>query len=91
MIQLKVGDVVRLRSGGPAMSVSLITSLDGEQICDVEWFVGDAVAKESFVEPQLELSYPTYVSAECVLDIFQRLKKAGITTDELSDICNRRP
>lgn len=51
MMQIEVGDVVRLKSGGPSMTVMDITP-EGEVKC--EWFSGDDVSRRVFLQAQLE-------------------------------------
>ena len=50
MDQWKVGDVVRLKSGGPVMTVHRVTS---EGTCECTWFVNDEPKYETFVPETL--------------------------------------
>lgn len=45
----KVGDVVRLKSGGPKMTVSHIK--DGNVWCT--WFVGETDPKNAYFKPEM--------------------------------------
>jgi len=55
MADVKVGDVVRLKSGGPAMTVDFI---DGEQVTCV-WFEKTKEKRATFSKGSLEPSQPT--------------------------------
>jgi uncharacterized protein YodC (DUF2158 family) len=50
MINIEEGDVVRLKSGGPVMTVNSVS--DGYARCS--WFNGDKLERESFVIESLE-------------------------------------
>ncbi len=63
-MELKVGDTVRLKSGGPCMTVR---SVDGKDvICN--WFAGERLEQEVFIQEALERSEPTapYVGGTAV-------------------------
>lgn len=55
MERVKSGDIVRLKSGGPAMTVQSEMS-DGTLLC--QWFVGQKVESAYFKEAQLDSSTP---------------------------------
>lgn len=46
---LKVGDLVRLKSGGPKMTVS---STDGEKYVAVQWFGGNHLHENLYMNPE---------------------------------------
>jgi len=48
---LKTGDAVRLKTGGPAMSVGNVLSGD---VIRASWFVGDEIHRDLFHADQLE-------------------------------------
>lgn len=48
----KEGDVVRLKSGGPKMTV---THVDASRICSCAWFSGAAVHRSEFFAGALKL------------------------------------
>ena len=49
MTTFQVGDVVRLKSGGPAMTVQAAgRHHPGETLIDVHWFDGDQLSRDSF-------------------------------------------
>ena len=47
----EIGDVVKLRSGGPWLTIYLVRS-DGTY--DVSWFAGEELRRDAFSEPELE-------------------------------------
>ena len=52
---MKIGDVVKLKSGGPAMTVRDITGLDDNQPVICNWFLVDDIAQEAtFFKGQLK-------------------------------------
>jgi len=51
MEDFEIGDVVRLRSGGPKMTVHGLVS-DGDVVC--QWFEGNEVHEESFPKDALK-------------------------------------
>lgn len=54
-IKFKPGDVVRLKSGGPAMTVACCENGEGKLvICD--WFDGITIRQKAFANEQLELN-----------------------------------
>ena len=60
-----VGDLVRLRSGGPAMTIwhvrhSPIPTAE-PTVYDVEWFAGDEIRQHAFAEPELDANPPPCV------------------------------
>ena len=55
----KIGDLVRLKSGGPEMTVYLARRMYQNdiaefQMCDVCWFVGGDLHRDGFSEPELD-------------------------------------
>ena len=54
IMNLKIGDVVKLKSGGPAMTVELISRWDGIEKARCQWFSGDKVEQNVFTEEMLE-------------------------------------
>lgn len=53
MPNLKVGDVVRLKSGGPKMTVSTVDEYNHIVYC--KWFVHDELKSERFSPDSLEV------------------------------------
>jgi uncharacterized protein YodC (DUF2158 family) len=54
--QLKVGNIVRLRSGGPLMTVTLIDTLDGALSAWCSWFdEKNKAEKDTFPVASLDL------------------------------------
>ncbi len=53
-MQLEVGDVVRLKSGGPDMTVEGV----GEQDVDCVWFQGNNVLRNTFGAALLQKATP---------------------------------
>lgn len=52
--QLKIGDVVRLKSGGPPMTVTHVTPKAGVMITSVEWFKdGSELMQQTFASDAL--------------------------------------
>ena len=51
--QFKVGDVVVLRSGGPAMTMELIPVGADMEVYGVCWFSGDVLHRDAFTKEQL--------------------------------------
>jgi uncharacterized protein YodC (DUF2158 family) len=49
----KIGDVVMLASGGPAMTVNSVTQGAGEWNCECKWFEGCECRKEFFAAQAL--------------------------------------
>ena len=49
-MKFKIGDVVRLKSGGPSMTVGNILS---ESVVRATWFVGDKIMRAFFHTDQL--------------------------------------
>jgi uncharacterized protein YodC (DUF2158 family) len=54
-----VGDVVRLKSGGPLMTVGGFAKDDDGNLVDVTWFSGDIVKDSSFPPEALVKVDPT--------------------------------
>lgn len=54
MEELSVGDLVRLKSGGPVMTVSTVGSQLGPNEAYCEWFSKDKLCHGSFVFATLE-------------------------------------
>jgi len=52
MAQFKIGDIVQLKSGGPAMTVAKIRDADKEYRC--AWFKGASHESGFFVEDALQ-------------------------------------
>lgn len=52
-MQLSVGDIVRLASGGPEMTVEGLPALEPTQVACV-WFVHTDIKRETFPHPTLE-------------------------------------
>lgn len=52
-----VGDVVWLKSGGPAMTVTLSLPSD-QDLTSVEWFVNDLVQRDTFFTDSLTSKNP---------------------------------
>ncbi|SOT45109.1 YodC family protein [Burkholderia cenocepacia] len=50
--QFNIGDVVKLKSGGPAMTVSLVQAISGKIYVDCKWFAG-AKAEASRFQPEM--------------------------------------
>lgn len=57
------GDVVRLKSGGPAMTVSHHGTADNADDVMCEWFVGSARSQKVFTAATLEKTTPGVVSS----------------------------
>ncbi len=53
--QFRPGDVVRLHSGGPTMTVSSIGVDYDPSLVNCEWFAGEQIKHGSFKPPMLEL------------------------------------
>ena len=51
--KFKVGDVVLLRSGGPAMTVEVVRKGGDELVCHTKWFDGAEVKRDAFAEYEL--------------------------------------
>jgi uncharacterized protein YodC (DUF2158 family) len=51
---LKAGDIVRLKSGGPVMTIQSLNTGIFDQV-DCKWFVNDEVKKSVFNKHSLEL------------------------------------
>jgi uncharacterized protein YodC (DUF2158 family) len=53
----KIGDVVRLKSGGPSMTVDELTThgINGEPMVSVVWFEGSEQHHGNFLEAVLDL------------------------------------
>lgn len=66
MKQWKVGDVVRLRSGGPAMTVSAVPTEGGVTVAVCLYFAGDTLLNERLIPDVLELAQPVHGSEESV-------------------------
>jgi uncharacterized protein YodC (DUF2158 family) len=49
----KVGDIVRLKSGGPSMTVDGYNDYDGDVVC--KWFAGDKLQYGTFNPDAVEL------------------------------------
>lgn len=47
--EIKVGDVVELKSGGPEMTVSDIKFMNGKNLAWCEWFDGLKAQKGTFI------------------------------------------
>lgn len=45
---LKIGDVIRLKSGGPNLTVWSFRNTQFEKLVDVEWFVNDILYRDAF-------------------------------------------
>jgi uncharacterized protein YodC (DUF2158 family) len=56
--ELKPGDIVRLKSGGPAMTVTAIGEHAGETRALCEWFDGTKHHQDHFILAALEPSGP---------------------------------
>ena len=56
--ELKPGDIVRLKSGGPAMTVTAIGEHAGETKALCEWFDGMKHHQDHFILAALEPSGP---------------------------------
>ncbi|ULB09567.1 DUF2158 domain-containing protein [Cereibacter azotoformans] len=54
--EFKPGDIVQLKSGGPAMTVEGRASPGGKYWCD--WFKGASRERGAFDEPSLKLYVP---------------------------------
>lgn len=53
---MKIGDTVKLKSGGPKMTVdTLINSIDGVKRVECKWFLGNIQHTGTFAEEALEL------------------------------------
>ena len=62
-VKFSTGDVVRLKSGGPRMTVSGIShGQDGVLTC--EFFVGNELRQHAFDEPMLALAWAETTCAE---------------------------
>lgn len=48
MDELKSGDVVQLKSGGPEMTVDHIANIEGKILYYCKWFVGEELKRGSF-------------------------------------------
>jgi uncharacterized protein YodC (DUF2158 family) len=55
-VAFKIGDVVRLKSGGPDMVIQEIDEVNGTAVC--RWFDGKKDKREEFVLETLELAKP---------------------------------
>lgn len=57
LINLKKGDIVQLKSGGPNMTVIGIRKdpLTGKMIVDAKWFIGDEPHIHGFVREVLNI------------------------------------
>ena len=61
MSQFKVGDVVKLKSGGPKMTVS---SIDEDGYIGCTWFIENKREGDSFMEATLDLEkYETNITS----------------------------
>jgi uncharacterized protein YodC (DUF2158 family) len=51
----KAGDIVRLKSGGPPMTIAFGSDQveEGSFIVHCEWFAGDLLQRDAFLEVQL--------------------------------------
>ena len=49
----KIGDVVRLASGGPPMTVNSVTQGAGEWACECKWFEDCECRKDYFADKAL--------------------------------------
>lgn len=54
--KFKIGDVVVLHSGGPAMTVYFLPTAYGgsHQLVETEWFAGDELRRDAFTEAEIE-------------------------------------
>jgi uncharacterized protein YodC (DUF2158 family) len=69
----KVGDVVALRSGGPAMTVYQVGDYKKTKLYDVCWFVGGDLHREAFSEPEIR-SYVSHVEAVKIDSIAREIR-----------------
>lgn len=51
---LQPGDVVRLKSGGPKMTVTRVGAVNGVQVAFVAWFVAEKAEETHFAVAALE-------------------------------------
>ncbi len=56
--QLQVGALCRLRSGGPIMTVSAVSVVDGERQATCKWFMDNGVHTDTFHEDMVEPATP---------------------------------
>ena len=64
----KIGDIVRLKSGGPSMTVESIRDSDGDIYC--HWFAGDKLHAGVFS--------PEAIGPEDELDPLNKLRRSGL-------------
>lgn len=55
MSQFKVGDTVRLKSGGPVMTIVAIGQYRGSEKAECQWFDGSKLVKETFPPDSLTI------------------------------------
>ena len=58
MSDFKTGDVVELKSRGPAMTVEFIEDVDGVNLVTCSWFEGEKYNKKSFSAESLQKPKP---------------------------------
>lgn len=79
--QFKVGDVVALNSGGPAMTVARIVDDGVVNFVDVCWFAGDELKRDAFA-PAVLLNAADFSPADAAI---------GAEIDDLLDEYRPKP
>jgi uncharacterized protein YodC (DUF2158 family) len=54
MSEFRIGDTVRLKSGGPTMTVTSVLPLGGSRLFECAWFEGEKAHSERFPAGALE-------------------------------------